>query len=180
MALQVLEAWGAEAEAGGSWVEALEFGQRAVEIEGLYEEGHRRIMRAWAALGDRGLALRHYGGFVVWLQSEVGLDPDPATARLASELRSQPQTGATDARRGTSVPATMTDAAGGGIAATRTPKRPLPGWKEETAVNGNMWTRLVRVFQKHTTTWGLEKLDRRFHRGRAVEVTQAGHMERRP
>jgi DNA-binding SARP family transcriptional activator len=87
MALHVFEGLGAQAESGGRWPEALELGRRAIEIEALYEAGHRRIMRALTALGERGLALNHYGELALWLQQRVQLQPDPATTQLATELR---------------------------------------------------------------------------------------------
>jgi DNA-binding SARP family transcriptional activator len=86
MALHVLEGLGTEAESCGRWSDALELGRRAVEIEAMYEAGHRRIMRALSALGERGLAINHYGEFVAWLREHVDLPPDPATSQLAHEL----------------------------------------------------------------------------------------------
>lgn len=91
MALHVLESRGAAAESSAHWLEALEYGRRTVEIESLYEEGHRRIMRAWSALSERGLALRHYNELALWLDTEHGLQPDPATTQLAAELSNELQ-----------------------------------------------------------------------------------------
>jgi DNA-binding SARP family transcriptional activator len=89
MVLQVLETWGADAELRGWWGEALDFGRRAIEIEPMYEQGHRRMIRAWTGLGERVLALRHYSEFERWLQKEFGARPDPATTQLILELRQE-------------------------------------------------------------------------------------------
>jgi DNA-binding SARP family transcriptional activator len=88
LAVRLLDAGGAEQERLGSWSQVLRLGLRVIEIEPLFEEGHRRVMRAWSALGERTLALKHYEDFVRWLQAEFGEVPDPLTVALADQLRS--------------------------------------------------------------------------------------------
>ena len=86
-ALRLLDRAGERAEAAGSWGRALRLGERAVEIDPLWEQGHRRIMRALAARGERNGALRHYQRLEAYLEEEVGGRPDPDTRALAEHLR---------------------------------------------------------------------------------------------
>ena len=85
-ALRLLEAEGAAAEAEDGWERALRLGERAVEIDPFWEGGHRRILRALAARGERNRALRHYQAFEAWLMEEVGASPDPDTRALEKAL----------------------------------------------------------------------------------------------
>lgn len=86
-AAQLLDASAAESERLGRHGMALQLAARLLEIEPLAESAHRRVMRAWAALGERAMALRHYHQLARTLRREEGLDPDPATQALAAELR---------------------------------------------------------------------------------------------
>jgi DNA-binding SARP family transcriptional activator len=104
-AILLLERWGAEAEARGQWDEARRLGLRATEIEPLYEEGHRRVIRAWSAQGERLLALRHFRTFADWLAREMGARPDPETRRLAARVRMTPGPGAPPDAEGPAYPA---------------------------------------------------------------------------
>lgn len=89
-ALRLLERALADAEAAGAWPRALRLAERAVEIDPVWELGHRALMRALAARGERNRALRHYRAFERWLREEVGGDPDPGTRALAESLRTPP------------------------------------------------------------------------------------------
>ena len=95
--LRVLEQVGLEAEKKEAWEEALGLGQRAIEIDPIYEEGHRRVMRAWSAMGERGLALQHYRSFRQWVWDELEDDPEPATVALAESLM-EPSAAPVDSR----------------------------------------------------------------------------------
>jgi DNA-binding SARP family transcriptional activator len=86
-AVQLLVARACDAERRGEPDEALRFSLRAVEIEPLFQAGHRSVMRAWDALGERAFALRQYGTLERRLRSEVGTAPDPCTRALAAQLR---------------------------------------------------------------------------------------------
>jgi DNA-binding SARP family transcriptional activator len=88
-ALRLLDRAGERAEALGSWGRALRLGERAVEIDPVWEQGHRRIMRALAARGERNGALRHYQRLETYLDEEVGGRPDPDTRALAEHLRAR-------------------------------------------------------------------------------------------
>lgn len=86
-ALRLLERAGEHAEGAGAWTRALRLGERAVEIDPVWEQAHRRVMRALAARGERNLALQHYERFEEWLDQEIGAAPDPDTRALAEQLR---------------------------------------------------------------------------------------------
>ncbi len=86
-ALRLLERAGEQAEAAGAWARALRLGERAVEIDPVWEQGHRRVMRALAARGERNGALRYYQRLEAWLAEEVEGEPDPDTRALAEQLR---------------------------------------------------------------------------------------------
>jgi DNA-binding SARP family transcriptional activator len=88
-ALDILERHGREAEKAGRWERALRIGSRAVEIDRYWERGHRRIMRAWAGLGESTRALRYYEHLARWLNAEIGGALDPETQALADTVRRQ-------------------------------------------------------------------------------------------
>jgi DNA-binding SARP family transcriptional activator len=86
-ALRLLDRAGEQAAAAGEWRRALRLAERAIAIDPVWEEGHRRVMRAQAARGERNRALRHYQVFEAWLAAEVAAEPDPETRALAEQLR---------------------------------------------------------------------------------------------
>jgi DNA-binding SARP family transcriptional activator len=51
------------------------------------EDGHRRLMRCFTRQGQPHLALRQYQACADALRQELGVDPEPATADLARQLR---------------------------------------------------------------------------------------------
>lgn len=86
-AMLVLESAGQDAERGRAWGRALRLAERGVQIDPFWEQGHRRLMRALAARGERNRALRHYQRFEGWLAREENGAPDPETQALAEHLR---------------------------------------------------------------------------------------------
>jgi tetratricopeptide (TPR) repeat protein len=86
-AVRLLEQRGDQAEEEDDWERALKLGKRAVEIEPVGEQGHRRMMRAYAALGERVQALRHYRALVKWLADEMDSEPADETQALFERLR---------------------------------------------------------------------------------------------
>ena len=86
-AARVLAAQGRAAEKHARWDAALQLGLRLIEVEPMSQQAHRRVMRAWSAVGERALAVRHYHQFEQWLRDEWGELPDPATRALFDELR---------------------------------------------------------------------------------------------
>lgn len=87
VAVSAMERLGAHAEARGEWERALAAAQRAVELDPASEPGHRRVMRAWNALGHRVRALQHYERLTEWLAAEFETGPEPETAALAEQMR---------------------------------------------------------------------------------------------
>ncbi|HEU4452552.1 MAG TPA: BTAD domain-containing putative transcriptional regulator, partial [Longimicrobium sp.] len=89
LAADLMDRWGAEAERRGDWQAALRFGQRETEIDPYHETGHRRVMRALDALGERNRALLHYAHYADFVRREMGLAPQSETTALAELLRSR-------------------------------------------------------------------------------------------
>ena len=87
--LRLLELAGDDAEAKGRLWRTVKLAEKAVRIDPLAESARRRLMRAWAALGERNIALRHYHDFADWLHREMGAEPDPDTRALAELLRTE-------------------------------------------------------------------------------------------
>lgn len=65
---------------------AAEAAQEAVALEPFVEGAHRAVMRAHAAAGNRGEALRAYERCRALLADELGVDPAPATQAVYLEL----------------------------------------------------------------------------------------------
>jgi predicted ATPase/DNA-binding SARP family transcriptional activator len=58
-----------------------------IGMEPLQEEAHRRLIRYWAAAGDRVRAARQYERLAARLEGDLGLEPDPETAALYRSLK---------------------------------------------------------------------------------------------
>ena len=61
--------------------------QRIVECDPCREDAHRRLMRCYSRQGQPHLALLQYRACVQALTAELGVDADPATARLHDQIR---------------------------------------------------------------------------------------------
>ena len=77
---------GQHAEARHDMAAALELGQQLAGIEPWNERAHRRIMRAYAGLGRRAEALRHYYRLAARIEQELGSAPAPETQDLFDRL----------------------------------------------------------------------------------------------
>jgi DNA-binding SARP family transcriptional activator len=77
---------GREAERLEKWEEALKFAQCAVSIDPFDEEAHRRIMRAWAGLGQKSKAIKHHEQFAEMLRKELDETPDHQTETVRREI----------------------------------------------------------------------------------------------
>jgi predicted ATPase/DNA-binding SARP family transcriptional activator len=73
------------------FVEAADVFARLVAHDPLLEGAHRALMRCYAALGERGRALRQYEELVRVLETHVGARPAPETTELHSRLRGLPR-----------------------------------------------------------------------------------------
>jgi predicted ATPase/DNA-binding SARP family transcriptional activator len=69
------------------FVEAADVFTRLVAHDPLLEGAHRALMRCYAALGERGRALRQYEELVRVLETHVGARPAPETTELHTRLR---------------------------------------------------------------------------------------------
>jgi DNA-binding SARP family transcriptional activator len=72
--------------ARGETTLAVATARTALEIAPFRESGHRRLMRAHAAAGDRAEALRVYEQCRTLLREELGANPSPETERVYAEL----------------------------------------------------------------------------------------------
>ena len=85
--LQALEAACELLTACGRHGEALAMGLAAVETEPLRESAQRAVIRAHAAVGSRGEALRQYRRYVELLARELQIEPSVEMRQLAEALR---------------------------------------------------------------------------------------------
>lgn len=68
---------------------ALNWSRRLVALDPFHEPGQRSLIRVLGRLGRRRAALEHYKAYMLRLAAEVGLEPDPATTRLAESLQEE-------------------------------------------------------------------------------------------
>jgi DNA-binding SARP family transcriptional activator len=61
--------------------------RQLVERDPCREDAHRRLMRCFTRQGQPHLALRQYQACADALHRDLGIDPDPATAALAAQIR---------------------------------------------------------------------------------------------
>jgi DNA-binding SARP family transcriptional activator len=72
----------------GRWGELVAVARRQLALVPWQESAHRNLMQALAAQGQRDAALEQYARCVAVLQSELGIEPTPATQEMAARLRS--------------------------------------------------------------------------------------------
>lgn len=73
-------------EEAGNFPAAIEYARRALELQPLSEEVHRRLMRLHYLAGDRGAALAAYERCRMALSTGLGVEPLPETVALAREI----------------------------------------------------------------------------------------------
>lgn len=66
---------------------AVETYQRAIASDQMLETAHRELVRCYARVGERGLAIRHGRTLTALLRDELGVPPGPETADLLTRLR---------------------------------------------------------------------------------------------
>lgn len=86
-ALALLEQIGSLHEGRGDPGRALPSALRWAELDPWNEAAHRRLMRLYAACGQRAAALRQFDVCRDLLHKELGVRPDPETEQLADRLR---------------------------------------------------------------------------------------------
>jgi TolB-like protein len=62
--------------------ERIEIARRLIALDPLREASHRQLMRAYAGLGERALALKHYDALRRTLRDELAVEPAEETQRL--------------------------------------------------------------------------------------------------
>ena len=77
----------ADAAEGRDWQQVLQLAQQFVHRDPGDEAGHRWLIRAYTALGNRGQALRQYRACEEWLREELDVPPSEETQALLRELR---------------------------------------------------------------------------------------------
>jgi DNA-binding SARP family transcriptional activator len=85
--LDVLDRLGGLYLAHGQHGACVALGRLLVQRDPCHEGGHRRLMRCFARQGQPHLALRQYQACADALDRELGVDPDPATVALATQIR---------------------------------------------------------------------------------------------
>ena len=73
--------------------QAISYAQRWLALDPLRETVHRRLMRLYAASGDRTAALRQYQSSMQLLDKELGVAPEAETTALYESLRQEGSTG---------------------------------------------------------------------------------------
>ena len=73
----------------GEYEQAISYAQRWLALDTLREAVHRRLMRLYAASGDRSAALRQYQSCVKLLDDELGVAPEAETTALYESLRQE-------------------------------------------------------------------------------------------
>lgn len=71
----------------GEFGAAIETGRRLAALDPLLEEGHRLLMRAYVAGGQRAQALKQYQACAALLLGDLATEPDADTQRLFAEIR---------------------------------------------------------------------------------------------
>ena len=74
----------------GHWEAVVAPARLLCGLEPLREDGHRLLMEAYAATGNRALALRQYRLCAEILERELSVDPMPETSALARRLAGSP------------------------------------------------------------------------------------------
>jgi hypothetical protein len=88
--LELLAVLVEEQAAQGKYQAAIEYAQRYLAIDDLAEEMHRRLMTLYAAIGDRGAALRQFERCTVVLERELGVAPLPETRAVYQQALAGP------------------------------------------------------------------------------------------
>ena len=84
--LRLLEALAAVAQTSEDWPKAMQLAQLIIREDQFREDIHCVLIRAHAALGNRGAAKEHYEGLKRLLENELGVEPSLETRKLYEEL----------------------------------------------------------------------------------------------
>ncbi len=70
-----------------NWAMSIAYGQKLLNIDNCREDAHRGLMRAYASLNQRHLALRQFHNCAEILQDELGVSPAPQTIDLYEQIK---------------------------------------------------------------------------------------------
>jgi LuxR family maltose regulon positive regulatory protein len=84
--LRLLEALAGVAQTATDWPRAMHLAQLIIREDQFREDIHCVVMKAQAAMGNRGAVKEHYEGLKRLLQSELGVEPSLETRKLYREL----------------------------------------------------------------------------------------------
>jgi DNA-binding SARP family transcriptional activator len=87
--LRLLEALAGVAETAADWPKAMQLAQRIIHEDQFREDIHCMIMRAHAALGNRGAVKDQFDELKRLLQSELDVEPSGETKKLYQQLIGQ-------------------------------------------------------------------------------------------
>jgi TolB-like protein/DNA-binding SARP family transcriptional activator len=83
--------------AAGDLAAAIAAARRRVDLDPLYEEGHRQLMQLYAEGGRRNQAVRHFEDLARRLASDLGVKPEPETLAMIERIKAAPAPAAADA-----------------------------------------------------------------------------------
>jgi LuxR family transcriptional regulator, maltose regulon positive regulatory protein len=84
--LRLLEALAGVAQAAADWPKAMKLAQLIIREDQFREDIHCMVMRAHAALGNRGAVKDQFEGLKRLLESELGVEPSAETKKLYQQL----------------------------------------------------------------------------------------------
>ncbi len=84
--LRLLEALAGVAQTAEDWPKAMQLAQLIIREDQFREDIHCVVMKAQAAMGNRGAAKEHYEGLKRLLKAELGVEPSPETKKLYQQL----------------------------------------------------------------------------------------------
>jgi DNA-binding SARP family transcriptional activator len=70
-----------------NWAMSITYSQKLLNIDNCREDAHRGLMRAYARLNQRHLALRQFHNCAETLQGELGIHPAPQTIDLYEQIK---------------------------------------------------------------------------------------------
>jgi LuxR family maltose regulon positive regulatory protein len=84
--LRLLEALAGVAQTASDWSKAMQLAQLIIREDQFREDIHCMVIRAHAAMGNRGAAKDHYEGLKRMLESELGVEPSLETKKLYQQV----------------------------------------------------------------------------------------------
>jgi ATP/maltotriose-dependent transcriptional regulator MalT/DNA-binding SARP family transcriptional activator len=84
--LRVLEVLAGVAQKAKDWLRSMQLAKRIIKEDQFREDIHCIVMRAYAAMGNRGAVREHYEGLKALLARELAVEPSMETKRLYKEL----------------------------------------------------------------------------------------------